>query len=57
MNTRMCIVRSMSAQEFCTAGEEGSTREMALGVELIEPGESDEVVSLTLESLGPLGLT
>lgn len=47
----------MSAQEFCTAGEEGSTREMALGVELIEPGESDEVVSLTLESLGPLGLT
>lgn len=46
-------VNSREAGEFFTTGEEGPTPEVILGAELIELGESDEVVDLTSESLEP----
>ncbi|XP_054421017.1 E3 ubiquitin-protein ligase RNF4-like [Pteronotus mesoamericanus] len=56
MNASTCygsMVNSREAREFCTAGEEGPTPEIILEAELIELGESDEVVDLTSESLEP----
>ncbi|KAM9093330.1 E3 ubiquitin-protein ligase RNF4-like [Megaptera novaeangliae] len=56
MNTRMCYgtrVNSRQAREFCTPGQEGTTPEVILDVELIELGESDEIIDLTCDSLEP----
>lgn len=56
MNTSTCdnsTVNSREAEEFCTTGEESPTPEIILGAELIQLGESDEVVDLTSESLEP----
>lgn len=46
-------VNSREAGEFCTAGEESPPAEIILKAELIEIGESDEVVDLTSESVEP----
>lgn len=56
MNTSMCygsMVNSRQARECRTAREGGPTPEMVLEAELIELGESDEIVDLTSESLEP----
>lgn len=47
------MVNSRQAREFHTAGERGPTPQTVLEAELIELGESDEVVDLTCESLEP----
>ena len=47
-------VNSREAGEFRIVGEEGPTPEIILGAELIELGESDEVVDLTSESVEPV---
>lgn len=47
------MVNSRQAREVRAAGEGGPTPEMVLEAELIELGESDEVVDLTSEPLEP----
>ncbi|XP_045679762.1 E3 ubiquitin-protein ligase RNF4-like [Phyllostomus hastatus] len=56
MNASTCDTSTMNSREageFYITGEEGPTAEIILGAELIEVGESDEVVDLTSESLEP----
>ncbi|XP_036101976.1 E3 ubiquitin-protein ligase RNF4-like [Molossus molossus] len=56
MNVSTCygsMVNSRQAREFSTAEGGGPTPELILEAELIELGESDEVVDLTSESLEP----
>lgn len=57
MNTRICCgskVNSRQGWEFLTAVERGPPPDMALHTEVIELGESDEVIDLTCESREPV---
>lgn len=56
MNASTCygsVVNSRQAREFCTARGGGPIPEVVLESELIELGESEEVVDLTSDSLEP----
>lgn len=56
MNASTCngrVANSRQAREFCTAGGGGPAPETVLESELIQLGESEEVVDLTSDSLEP----